>query len=150
MNSLTIENLNCNWEEGCEPLLTQGNSGIDLRAKQDYVIAKHDVYSIGTGFYVEIPEGFTGLLLPRSGSSKTGIKLANTVGNIDPTYRGEIKAKFVKDWQNYLNDSVIIEKGERICQLVIVPYLVVGNLNYTENLSDTDRGDTGFGDSGRF
>lgn len=142
--------LNCHWEEGCEPRVKDGNAGIDLRAKEKVIIEERGVYTVKTGFYAEIPCGYCGFLLPRSGSSDTGFKLANTIGLIDPSYRGEIIAKVVKDWENFSEWPIEIEQYERICQLVIVPYAIVTQLNWKESLDETERGDTGFGKSGRF
>jgi len=96
-----------------------------------------------TGIAVEIPEGYAGFLFPRSSVYKTGMHLANSVGVIDSDYRGELMLKYyVNDWET------IYEKGERCGQLVILP-IPQYEFQLVDELSDTDRGDGGFGSTGK-
>lgn len=104
----------------------------------------HTTVKIGTGIAIEIPEGYFGGIFPRSGlSTKKGLRPANTPGCIDADYRGEIIVALHND-----SDQIqIIEKGERIAQLVVIPFLPV-EFEEVKELSDTDRGSGGFGSTG--
>lgn len=122
-----------------------GDAGMDLTSRQTVEIAPQGTVMVGTGVAMEIPEGFVGLVFPRSGlASKRGINLTNCVGVIDSGYRGEIKAPLY----NAGHDTQVVERGERVCQIVIVPF-VTCECEEVEGLSDTERGDGGFGSTGR-
>ena len=104
-----------------------------------------------TGIAVEIPEGYVGLLFPRSSISEKSQMLTNSVGVIDSGYRGEITFKF-KPKQAY-NSGLYYEAsqykvGERVGQLIIIPYPEVEFVE-TEELSPSDRGKSGYGSSGK-
>lgn len=101
----------------------------------------------GTGIHVEIPKGHVGLLYPRSSITTTELILANSVGVIDSSYRGEIKLRFKAIADNKYN---VIEYGigQKIGQLIVMPYPEL-EWQEVEELSNTDRGDGGFGSSGR-
>lgn len=111
----------------------------------------------GTGIAVEIPQGYVGLIYPRSSISKTVLTLSNSVGVIDSGYRGEIKFKFnsktapviadVDGKDTILCEPDVYQIGDRIGQLVIMPYPKV-ELVEVEELSSTERGAGGFGSSG--
>lgn len=121
------------------PLSSLGNAGADL-----YAISKtfrEGFIEYGTGLAFEIPEGYVGLLFPRSSISNKDLTLANSVGVIDSSYRGEVKMRFVD------SGPIHYEEGERIGQLVILPCPAV-EFNETEELSVTDRGEGGFGSTG--
>ena len=123
-------------------------AGYDLYAATDeiIVIAPHSTIKIGTGFAFEIPYGTFGAIFPRSGiATKRGLRPANCVGVVDSDYRGEV----IVALHNDTDEIQSIEPGERIAQLIILPYLAVG-FNETDELSDTVRGSGGFGDSGKF
>ena len=122
-----------------------GDAGLDLTATS---IDQDDYGNIvyGTGLAIEIPEGYVGLLFPRSSNSKKDLYLANHVGVIDSGYRGELIFKF-RPYKGILNSS-IYQVGERIGQLMIVPYPSI-NLVEAEELSDTTRGVAGFGSTGK-
>ena len=99
---------------------------------------------INTGFALEIPEGYVGLIYPRSGlSCKCGLALANKVGVIDSDYRGEVNAVIT----NNSNEDFMIEKYSRICQIVLVP-IEKAEFEIVDNLSNTERGSNGFGSTG--
>lgn len=103
----------------------------------------HDLYDeYGTGLAFEIPEGYFGLIVPRSSSSKRGMFLSNSVGVIDSGYRGEVTMRFRKGPFSY-------NIGERIGQLLILPKLSFEFVE-SEELSKTDRGIGGYGSSGNF
>ncbi|MGN1187881.1 MAG: dUTP diphosphatase, partial [Lachnospiraceae bacterium] len=97
-------------------------AGADLYACIDapVVIQPHETVMIGTGLAMELPEGYAGLIYPRSGiSAKRGLAPANKVGVVDPDYRGE----FMVAMHNHSNSPASVEPGERIVQLVITPFL---------------------------
>lgn len=99
---------------------------------------------IGTGVAVEIPEGYFGAVFARSGlATKRGLRPANCVGVIDADYRGEI----IVALHNDTNNDVEIVNGDRIAQLVIMPYLKA-EFNEVAELSDSQRGSGGFGSTG--
>lgn len=100
---------------------------------------------VHTGIAAEIPEGYVGLVFARSGlATKRGLAPANKVGVIDSDYRGEIMVAL----HNHGVAPAEILQGERIAQLVIVPY-VTAEIEETDALSDTERGEGGFGSTGR-
>jgi dUTP pyrophosphatase len=100
----------------------------------------------GTGLAIEIPEGYVGLLFPRSSNSKTDLYLTNHVGVIDSGYRGEIMFKYRS--AKGLLDAKIYAKNERVGQLMILPYPQI-ELVESDTLSETERGEGGFGSTGK-
>lgn len=131
-----------------------GDAGLDLTATS----VKIDEYGnvvYGTGLAFEIPYGYVGLLFPRSSISKQDIYLTNCVGVVDSGYRGEVMAKFKPvskprhDLDQQHKEVVnIYNVGDRICQLIIIPYPSI-QLVESDELSDTERGRGGFGSSGK-
>ena len=144
-----------------------GDAGMDL-------IATHIIYDeygnvvYGTGLAFEIPKGYVGLIFPRSSNSKQDLLLSNSVGIIDSGYRGEILFKFkptvsiVSDkdepniefeWIpeemsiNFANDFKHYQKGDRIGQIIILPYPEI-EFEEVQELSETERGEDGFGSTG--
>ena len=125
---------------------TKGASGMDLRAflDDDIVLKPMDRMLIPTGLKMEIPIGYEAQVRPRSGLSiKNGITLINCIGTIDADYRGELKIPLV----NLSNEEFTIKNGDRIAQMVIMP-VVQANIVETDNLSDTERQEGGFGSTG--
>ena len=123
---------------------TSGSSGMDLRTTSSLRLEPLDRVLAPTGLHIALPEGYEAQIRPRSGMAyKKGITLANCVGTIDSDYRGEIKVALV----NLSMDIVEIPKGERIAQLVVAPYTKV-DWTMVTYLSDTDRGEGGFGSTG--
>jgi len=122
-----------------------GDAGLDLVATSiDDDSYNNIIY--GTGLAIEIPEGHVGLLYPRSSNSKTDLYLTNHVGVIDSGYRGEIMFKFRPI--NGIEDAYIYAVGDRVGQLIIIPYPSIEFVE-TEELSDSDRGEGGFGSTGK-
>jgi dUTP pyrophosphatase len=119
-----------------------GDAGMDLVATS---LVKGEVYyEYGTDIAVEIPEGYVGLLFPRSSISKTKQILANHVGVIDSGYRGEIRFRFKKlSWDN----GEVYGVGDKLGQLIIMPYPTI-ELEEVNELNETQRGGSGFGSSG--
>ena len=123
----------------------EGDAGLDLRANADVVIEPYQRVLIPTGLAIAIPDGYAGFVQPRSGMAlKQGLSIANTPGLIDAHYRGELKVIAVNI---DARETIHIERGERIAQLVIQRVPVV-HLNEVEELDQTDRGCGGFGSSG--
>ena len=121
-------------------------AGADLRAVSDepITIRPNETVLVHTGLAMEIPEGLVGLVYARSGlASKRGLAPANCVGVIDSDYRGEIMVAL----HNHSAETQTIESGERIAQLVIAPYISAEFIE-AGSLSDTDRGQGGFGSTG--
>ena len=125
---------------------TEFAAGFDLYAcmESDIEIKPHETVLIKTGLAMEIPTGFAGLIYARSGlATKKGLAPANKVGVVDADYRGEIMVAL----HNHSNETKIVEKNERIAQMVITPYLKV-EFNEVDELEETIRGAGGFGSTG--
>lgn len=128
---------------------TEFAAGADLYAVTSglVVIKPGETKFIGTGIACEIPEGYVGLIYARSGlACKRGLAPANKVGVIDSDYRGEIKVA-LHNHNAENSEDVFINKGERIAQLVIIPY-IRAEFCEAESLDDTERGAGGFGSTG--
>jgi len=121
-----------------------GDAGMDLVATRIISNTTFDV-SYGTDLAMEIPNGFVGLVFPRSSIRKYELVLSNSVGVIDSGYRGELQATFKKE--NGL-DSLAYKVGDRIAQIIIIPYPPI-EFDEVAELSDTERGDGGFGSTGK-
>ncbi len=123
-----------------------GDAGLDLYACEAAHLGPGERWSVGTGVAVEIPDGYAGLVLPRSGIARDhGIALVNGPGLIDAGYRGEIRVLLLNTDPA---EIFRVEPGERIAQLVVVP-VGLPEPAEVESLSDSSRGDGGFGSSGR-
>lgn len=120
---------------------TPGSAGFDLTAtskeRADYYHTRY-----GTGLAVEIPDGYVGLLFPRSSCYKKGMLLSNCVGVVDSDFRGEVSAVFLGT-----HEEISYQVGDRICQLVIMPFPAVEYVE-AEELSETIRGTGGYGSTG--
>lgn len=122
------------------------SAGMDLRAfiTESIVLGALDRALIPTGLYIEIPAGYEAQVRPRSGLAiKHGVTVLNSPGTIDADYRGEICVELI----NLSNKSYIIESGERIAQLVFNK-CEQAELVEVEELSETERGEGGFGHTG--
>ena len=121
-------------------------AGADLYACLDapVTVAPHETVLVPTGLSLEIPVGWAGLVYARSGlASKRNLAPANKVGVIDPDYRGEVMVSL----HNHGTTPQTVEPGERVAQLVLTPYLTAQFFE-AEALSDTVRGQGGFGSTG--
>ena len=121
-------------------------AGADLYAVMDapLTLEAGQTVLVHTGLAVEIPDGFVGLVCARSGlATKRGLAPANKVGVIDSDYRGEVMVAL----HNHGAQPQTIDHGERIAQLVLVPYLTAA-YEQADSLTDTDRGAGGFGSTG--
>lgn len=147
-----------------------GDSGFDLVATEDVIIAPGETALVPTGLAFEIPDGYELQIRPRSGVSlRTKLRVANTPGTVDSSYRGEVKViidniarqepgstprlRNLNGGTEYYNGqfydkyTYIIRKGDRFCQAVIAP-IIRASFDLTEELGDSERGGTGFGSSG--
>lgn len=126
---------------------TEHSAGLDLRANLETPVVLHplDRALVPTGLFIELPEGYEAQIRPRSGLAyKHGLSVLNSPGTIDSDYRGEIKVLLV----NLSNTDFAINDGDRICQMVIASYAKVDLVEVNE-LSDTVRGEGGFGHTGK-
>lgn len=126
---------------------TPDSAGLDIRAFLDEPLTLKPLERklIPTGLYLEIPSGFEVQIRPRSGFAfKQGVTVLNSPGTIDADYRGEIGVLLI----NLSNENVTIESGDRVAQMVVAPY-VQAELKLTAELSETSRGDGGFGSTGK-
>lgn len=127
---------------------TEGSAGWDLTAvKIEKLDIPGNVWKVHTGLSVEIPNGYVGKLYARSSCFKYGIMLSNSVGIIDADYRGEVCFIFSKVSQGY-DGFKSLNPGERVGQLLIEPCPEVGMVE-VEELSETARGEGGFGSTGK-
>jgi dUTP pyrophosphatase len=127
---------------------TDGSAGMDLRACLDEAVTlepgQTELIPTGIAIYIE-DTGLAATILPRSGlGHKHGIVLGNLVGLIDSDYQGQL---FVSAW-NRGNTTFVIEQSERIAQLVLLP-VIQAEFDIVEDFTETERGDGGFGSSGR-
>ena len=124
-----------------------GDAGMDLVATS---VIGETLGSItyGLGIALEIPEGFVGLVFPRSSIRKTNLQLSNSVGVIDSGYRGELQATFnkVQGIDNVERENYKV--GDRVCQIMIIPHPTI-EFNEVNELSNTERGEGGFGSTGK-
>lgn len=123
-------------------------AGYDLYAATSYAIdiAPHSTIKIGTGIAVELKPDTFGAIFARSGlATKKGLRPANCVGVCDSDYRGE----YIVPLHNDTDEVMTIEPGERIAQLIILPFIPV-QFNVVDNLSETGRSTSGFGSTGQF
>ena len=124
-----------------------GDAGMDLIVTS-IISETPSQITYGLGIALEIPEGFVGLVFPRSSIRKTRLQLSNSVGVIDSGYRGELQATFNKITTTIENQKNDYKVGDRVCQIMIIPYPQI-QFEETDDLSDTERGEGGFGSTGK-
>lgn len=123
---------------------TGGAAAVDLRATQSAIVTVGGRSLIPTGLILEIPRGYCGLVLPRSGlAAKHGVTVLNAPGLIDSDYRGEVKVIL----QNHGDESFAVSLGDRIAQLLIMPFPAI-RFEEAQQVSETERGSGGFGSTG--
>ncbi|MDR1554246.1 MAG: dUTP diphosphatase [Prevotellaceae bacterium] len=126
---------------------TSQSAGLDLRANisEAAIMKPLERKLIPTGLFIELPDGYEAQVRPRSGLAiRHGISLVNTPGTIDPDYRGEIGVILI----NLSNDEFVLNPGERIAQMVICKFERIEWESATD-LSQSERGDGGFGSTGK-
>lgn len=124
------------------------DAGLDLRSTIDTYICTNGAELIDTGVAVRIPKGYVGLVFARSSMGKVKVTLANSVGVIDESYRGNIKVMVI----NHGANDFVIKKYDRIAQLVILPIEIPQLMVFDgreEDWDDTARGHGGFGSTGK-
>ena len=127
---------------------TKQSAGVDLRANIDEEIILYPMERklIPTGIFIELPKGYEAQIRPRSGlAAKHGITVLNSPGTIDADYRGEIMVLLI----NLSNEYFSVKPGMRIAQMIIARHEQANFLDF-DVLSETERGDGGFGHSGNF
>ena len=125
---------------------TTGAAGADVCAllSEPVTIPSGKFAMIPTGLFFEIPEGYEIQVRPRSGlAAKNGVTVLNTPGTIDSDYRGELKVILI----NLSDRDFVVNSGERIAQIIVSP-VTVADFKITDSLSDTQRGEKGFGSTG--
>lgn len=125
------------------------SAGMDLYAHLEehemLLIKPHETIKVGTGIAVEPPVGYFGAVFARSGlATKQGLRPANCVGVCDWDYRGE----YIVALHNDSEEEREVRNGDRIAQLVFLPY-ITGEIKVVDELSNTERGDGGFGSTGK-
>ena len=133
-------------EPGFEPSYAKpGDAGADLRSTEDLVVPGRGRTLVPTGVRIALPMGYVGLVHPRSGlAAKSGITVLNTPGTVDAGYRGEIMVTLY----NSTDEDFEVKRGDRIAQLVIQQVELATFVAVAE-LPQSDRGESGFGSSGR-
>ena len=123
---------------------TDGAAGMDVVSAEDVTIAPGMRHAVATGLAAAIPAGYEIQVRPRSGLAlKHGISVPNAPGTIDSDYRGEMKVILI----NHGSEPFVIERGDRIAQLVLAP-VTLGTWDEVDELDDTERGTDGFGSTG--
>ena len=124
-----------------------GDAGLDLRTREDVTLAPGARASVPTGVSLALPRGYVGLVCPRSGLAlRSGLGVVNGPGVIDAGYRGEIRVILIN---HDPRESIMLERGDRIAQLVIMPVAAV-RLVAVDSLPGSHRGAAGFGSTGGF
>lgn len=126
---------------------TENSAGMDLRANlnTEMVVSPLCRIIVPTGLFVELPKGTEMQIRPRSGlAAKNGITVLNTPGTIDADYRGEIKVILI----NLSNETFVVKPGDRIAQAVLAKHERI-EWEETKSLSETERGEGGFGSTGK-
>lgn len=150
INKMTVRYIKLNDKAQVPTYGTEFAAGADLSAaiEEDITINPGETKMIGTGIACEIPTGLVGLVYARSGlACKKGLAPANKVGVIDSDYRGEIKVA-LHNHNAEGTEGITIQSGERIAQMVITPYIHADYVE-VESLEETQRGEGGFGSTGR-
>jgi len=131
-----------------------GDAGMDVIATS-IISDTPEQITYGLGIALEIPNGFVGLVFPRSSIRKTGLQLSNSVGVIDSGYRGELQATFNKIFgsegfydETKMQTNEFYKVGDRIAQIMIIPHPPI-EFEEADELSDTERGEGGFGSTGK-
>lgn len=147
MNKISLKILKLNEKVTVPCYQTEGAAGMDLCAFLDVPVTLKSLERklIPTGLKIELPHGFEAQIRPRSGMSiKHGITLINCVGTIDEDYRGEVCVPIV----NLSTEEFTINNGDRIAQMIIAP-VTKAQIDVVQELSDTKRGEGGFGSTGK-
>ncbi len=143
VNSVNIKIKKLNPEAIAPSYAHSGDAGLDLCSCEEFILQPHERHLTSTGLSIEIPEGFVALIWDKSGVANKGIKTMG--GVIEYTYRGEYKVILY----NTGKESFEVKKGQKIAQLLIQP-IMTARIEEVDELSETERGDGGFGSTGIF
>ena len=122
-----------------------GDAGADLTATEARTLAPGERATVGTGVSIALPDGYVAFVVPRSGlAAKHGITIVNSPGTVDAGYRGEIKVTLLN---TDTSESFSVEPGDRIAQLVVMPFVRARFVSVDE-LPESERGEGGFGSTG--
>ena len=146
MNTIAVNIINKSSNE-LTAYATEGSAGMDLRANLDQPITLQSLERtlIPTGLFIELPDGYEAQIRPRSGLAiKQGITCLNTPGTIDSDYRGELKVILI----NLSKEPQVLSHGDRIAQMVISS-VDKANLILVDEINSTQRGEGGFGHTGK-
>ena len=146
MNTIAVNIINKSSNE-LPAYATEGSAGMDLRANLDQPITLQSLERtlIPTGLFIELPDGYEAQIRPRSGlAKKQGITCLNTPGTIDSDYRGELKVILI----NLSKEPQVLSHGDRIAQMVISS-VDKANLILVDEINSTQRGEGGFGHTGK-
>jgi dUTP pyrophosphatase len=124
------------------------DAGWDLFTPEDVELVEGQITMVDLRIKMAIPEGYFGMIVPRSSMAKRRILLANTVGIVDSGYRGNVQVALTYNPTIDMPMTTMVYHKERIAQIIIVPYLNEG-VTFVSDLEDTERGDGGFGSSGK-
>lgn len=143
---LTTVDVLLSAEPGFEPTYAKpGDAGADLRSTVNFLLPAGERALVPTGVRLALPLGYVGLVHPRSGlAAKSGVTVLNAPGTIDAGYRGEVQVVLL----NTSSEDFKIERGDRIAQL-LVQRVEFAKFHQVAALPDTERGESGFGSSGR-
>lgn len=145
MSNLVVKVKFLNAEAQAPQYAKPGDAGADLRAVEQVSIFPGDSVMVKTGIAIELPIGYEAQVRPRSGLAyKKQITVLNTPGTVDEGYRGEVGVILI----NHGKTTFLVEKGDKIAQLVIKP-VKQADFQIVDELSDTSRGEGGFGSTGR-
>lgn len=123
-----------------------GDAGLDLHSAQNVTIAPGERVVVGSGLAVAIPEGYVGLVSPRSGTAvRNGLSMVNTPGVVDSGYRGEVRLALINLDRE---EPMHVARGDRVAQMVIVP-VIAPEVVEADELPSSKRGEGGFGSTGR-
>lgn len=141
---LNIQITKCKENAVIPKYAKSGDAGVDLTSTEEYLLKPGNRVLVSTGLKIALPDGYEAQIRPRSGLAlKNGISIVNTPGTIDAGYRGEIGVIVI----NHGSEDFLIEKGMRICQMVINKF-EQAIFEEVDELTETERGDGGFGHSG--
>ena len=127
---------------------SNSSGGMDIYFQEDVELKVGKDNVVNLGFSAEVPEGHVALLLPRSSAGMKGLQLRNTAGVIDSDYRGEWIAHITYDDINKWGNTIKYKRGERALQALIIP-VKQETINIVDELSVTERGNGGFGSTGK-
>ena len=127
----------------------EGDACVDLKCMAIDTDMHENIIILHTGVHVELPEGYVMLIIPRSSNCKTPLYMPNSIGVIDSGYRGEILVKYkAPDRLTFINYKDYYKVGDRVAQAIVLPYPTI-KFTQVDNLTESSRGNGGFGSTGR-